>query len=141
MLDQNKLVSSVGNWVADEVLFQAGIHPESRATLSDAQVARLHESLRDVLWSRSDATEAEAFPPTWLFHYRWGKGAVARRAGQRGGSISFSTVGGAPRHVLSRQHGGEDSAGAGSLRQGQVKAKGKSKQEEDGERTRAAKRQ
>ena len=27
LLDQEKLVSGVGNWVADEVLYQSGIHP------------------------------------------------------------------------------------------------------------------
>ena len=62
LLDQNKLVSGVGNWVADEVLFQAGIHPESRCnTLSAKQVIKLCEVMQEVL-SVAVGVNAEAAP-------------------------------------------------------------------------------
>ena len=39
LLDQERVVCGVGNWVADEVLFQSGIHPSTPAAgLDDAQV-------------------------------------------------------------------------------------------------------
>lgn len=118
LLDQNKLLSGVGNWVADEVLFHSGIHPESACdTLSDAQVNRLHAALRDVLSTAVGCNaESQAFPSSWLFHYRWGKGANGTTVpGVHGGAISFSTVGGRTSAVvLSRQKKGERAASGGS---------------------------
>ena len=39
--------AGVGNWVADEVLYQAKIHPEQKAaTLDEAQCAALHEQMQ-----------------------------------------------------------------------------------------------
>jgi formamidopyrimidine-DNA glycosylase len=72
LLDQNELVSGVGNWVADEVLFHAGIHPEASChTLSDAQVSRLHASLLHVVRVAVDANaDSDSFPKEWLFHVR-----------------------------------------------------------------------
>ena len=117
LLDQNKLVSGVGNWVADEVLFQAGIHPESPCdTLSENQVAALHTALQDVLTTAvSCNANASGFPDTWLFHYRWGKGANGTKVpGANGGAISFSTVGGRTSAiVLARQKKGERKGGGG----------------------------
>ena len=122
LLDQNKLVSGVGNWVADEVLFQACIHPESRCnTLSAKQVIKLCEVMQEVL-SVAVGVNAEAgsFPESWLFHYRWGKGgrkgadAHPRVPGAKGGPITFITVGGRTSAVvLNRQKKGEGSDGGG----------------------------
>ena len=135
LLDQAKLTSGVGNWVADEVLFQAGIHPEATCnTLSEAQVGKLCDTLHDVV-STAVAVNAEAgsaltgsnvkewkshcsaFPEQWLFHYRWGKGgksAVAPKVpGPNGGPITFITVGGRTSAVVvARQRKGELSAPA-----------------------------
>ena len=74
------------------------------------QVAKLHEALRDVLSVAVGCNaQATAFPPTWLFHYRWGKGAGGTSVpGASGGAITFSTVGGRTSAVvLSRQKKGE----------------------------------
>lgn len=97
LLDQGALVCGVGNWVADEVLFQAGIHPEAKAsTLSDAQADALRESMLHVLRTAVAAgADASKFPREWLFHYRWGKGkGSANVPGDGGGPISFLTLGG-----------------------------------------------
>ena len=102
LLDQ-AVLSGVGNWVGDEVLFHAGVHPEQvAATLDRAQVRALHEQL---LYVTSTAVEALAngdpvpdeqrFPAHWLFRHRWGKGkkdAVNRMPDGR--RIVFVTVGG-----------------------------------------------
>jgi formamidopyrimidine-DNA glycosylase len=97
--------------VADEVLFHAGIHPEATcSSLSDAQIGALHASLLHIVGDAVRANaDARKFPPDWLFHYRWGKGARGTSVpGPRGGSITFLTVGGRTSAVvLSRQRKGE----------------------------------
>ena len=43
----------MGNWVADEVLYQARIHPEQKAsTLDEEQAGALHAQLQGVLQAR-----------------------------------------------------------------------------------------
>lgn len=79
LLDQ-KLFAGVGNWIADEILFQAGIAPKrTAASLSLAEVKRLHAKTLAVI-RKAVAVEAdyERFPRSWLFHHRWGKDARAR---------------------------------------------------------------
>ena len=45
--------AGIGNWVADEVLYQALIHPEQKAsTLSAEQASALHEQMQAVLRAR-----------------------------------------------------------------------------------------
>ena len=115
LLDQAALVSGVGNWVADEVLFHAAIHPEATChSLSVRQVEALHAALLMVVNVATGANAAAAaFPEDWLFHYRWGKGGGggARVPGPHGGPITFLTVGGRTSAVvLSRQRKGEGRA-------------------------------
>ena len=118
LLDQSAFVSGVGNWVADEVLFQAGIHPEAGCnTLSPAQIQRLHGALMMVVNVAVGArAEASQFPDDWLFHYRWGKGKNGTKVpGARGGPITFITVGGRTSAVVvSRQRKGEREKGTSS---------------------------
>lgn len=71
LLDQS-IVAGLGNWIVDEVLFQAFIHPERRAdTLSDSQMAKLHDAIRLVLQTaiRYEATYRD-FPNNFLIHVR-----------------------------------------------------------------------
>ncbi len=72
LLDQ-KVTAGIGNWIADEVLFQARIHPATRAhTLDQAQVAALAEATRDVLETaiRHEAIYTD-FPDRYLIRNRW----------------------------------------------------------------------
>ncbi|XP_021826674.1 formamidopyrimidine-DNA glycosylase isoform X2 [Prunus avium] len=49
LLDQS-YISGIGNWVADEVLYQARIHPEqSAASLSKENYGNLHKSIKEVI--------------------------------------------------------------------------------------------
>jgi len=93
LLDQS-FSAGVGNWIADEVLYQARIHPARRAdTLSGAEIARLRAKLDCIVTHAVKVGSDEAhFPRTWLFHYRWGKtkGAVDGRCRP----ISFGQIGG-----------------------------------------------
>jgi formamidopyrimidine-DNA glycosylase len=92
LLDQ-AVAAGVGNWIADEVLYQAGIAPRRPAhSLSDAELRRLRTRLaaivRTAVRLRADS---DRFPRTWLFHRRW-----SRRPGvtARGEAIRWATVGG-----------------------------------------------
>ncbi|KAK6912248.1 Formamidopyrimidine-DNA glycosylase, catalytic domain [Dillenia turbinata] len=69
LLDQS-FIAGIGNWVADEVLYQARIHPlQSAATLSRESCATLHKCIKEVI---QYAVEVDAdcsyFPLEWLFH-------------------------------------------------------------------------
>jgi formamidopyrimidine-DNA glycosylase len=93
LLDQS-FAAGVGNWIADEVLYQAGIDPRRRSdTLSERELRRLRARLRAVV-GKAVAVDAQKhrFPRTWLFHHRWGKSAEARTA--RGEKIEFLEIGG-----------------------------------------------
>jgi formamidopyrimidine-DNA glycosylase len=73
LLDQTVL-AGIGNWIADEVLYQAAIAPTRAApSLSNAEVAALRRAITRVI-ARAVAVAADhrRFPKTWLFAHRWG---------------------------------------------------------------------
>ncbi|CAL1696716.1 unnamed protein product [Somion occarium] len=75
LLDQS-FSAGVGNWVADEILYHAGVHPERRCnTLAPFEVQKLHEQTQYVC-KTAVAVNADdtKFPENWLFKHRWGKG-------------------------------------------------------------------
>lgn len=94
LLDQS-FSSGVGNWVADEVLFQARIHPEQPAnTLHDDEIEGLHRAIYSVCKTAADAnSDATQFPENWLFHHRWSKGS-ASKSKVMGHALAHITVGG-----------------------------------------------
>lgn len=64
----------VGNWMADEILWRAGIAPHRPcSTLGDAERQRLHKETRFVARQALAKIGPDfADPPrTWLFHQRW----------------------------------------------------------------------
>ena len=95
LLDQAAVVAGVGNWVADEVLYVAKIHPAAPAdSLDAAQRAALRDALRHVCETACAANaDARRFPADWLFHHRWAKqttGSISTPIGR----VKFDTVGG-----------------------------------------------
>jgi formamidopyrimidine-DNA glycosylase len=92
LLDQS-VACGVGNWVADEALFQARIHPESPANAlpPDAVAALLDCCVRICRQAADVQADSDRFPPHWLFHVRWGKKAGKTSEGH---AIAFETVGG-----------------------------------------------
>lgn len=93
LLDQH-FCAGIGNWIADELLYQAGINPARPACeLSTAEVQRLRKVWKRVI-THAVAVRADdsRFPRTWLFHHRWGKNHGARTAA--GHLLEFTTVGG-----------------------------------------------
>ncbi|KAF4595575.1 Formamidopyrimidine-DNA glycosylase [Ophiocordyceps camponoti-floridani] len=94
LLDQTT-ISGIGNWVADETLYHAKIHPEQHCDyLDDAQVATLYRCIRYVCQTAVDELgDSDRFPDHWLFNHRWGKsrGLAKLPNGER---LAFVTVGG-----------------------------------------------
>ncbi|MFQ6022353.1 MAG: Fpg/Nei family DNA glycosylase [Acidiferrobacterales bacterium] len=75
LLLNQRFAAGVGNWIADEVLYQAGIDPRRRAdSLSDHEARLLRRKLKSVIETAVAANaEDERYPRTWLFHRRWRK--------------------------------------------------------------------
>ncbi|KAL1859602.1 hypothetical protein VTK73DRAFT_7536 [Phialemonium thermophilum] len=96
LLDQTTL-SGVGNWVADEVLYQARLHPEQYCDeFSDQQIAKLYETIRYVCQFAVDKLgDSDQFPKDWLFHYRWDSRPSAPKSRlPNGEKLAFLKVGG-----------------------------------------------
>lgn len=93
LLDQS-FAAGVGNWIADEVLFQARVDPRRRGvSLSAAEAGRVHAKLRHVIEAACAVdADKDRLPKSWLFHRRWGKDARART--QRGDRIEHLTIAG-----------------------------------------------
>ena len=92
LLDQS-FAAGVGNWIADEVLYQARIAPRrSVRSLTDAELDRLRARLHTVVRTAVRlGADGDRFPRSWLFHRRWN-----RRPGvtSRGHPIRWETVAG-----------------------------------------------
>ncbi|KAJ2810440.1 hypothetical protein FBU31_007993, partial [Coemansia sp. 'formosensis'] len=88
--------AGVGNWIADEVLYQSRIHPQHLAcSLDEQQTTTLLHQLKDVCNKAVEVNaESKLFPKDWLFHYRWSKGKGRQPAMPSGLRIEFVTVGG-----------------------------------------------
>lgn len=96
LLDQKRAVCGVGNWVADEVLYQTRTHPDQNyLTKGEAKVLlhRLHIILDQAVQC---LYKDQDFPLEWLFHYRWSKRGSSKTAVKdaHGRSIVFVTSGG-----------------------------------------------
>ena len=94
LLLNQSFAAGVGNWIADEVLFQAGLAPTRRAhTFNDNETKRLHIALSHIV-ERAVELDADKsrFPKDWLFHHRWGQSDQAQTS--NGDPIEFLTIGG-----------------------------------------------
>ncbi|HEY6079478.1 MAG TPA: DNA-formamidopyrimidine glycosylase family protein [Polyangiaceae bacterium] len=73
LLDQGVL-AGIGNWIADEVLYQSRIAPKrSAASLTKSEVGTLRRVIRSVLARAVNVgADHRRFPRSWLFEHRWG---------------------------------------------------------------------
>jgi formamidopyrimidine-DNA glycosylase len=81
----------VGNWMADEILWRAALHPPRRADqLNPDQTQRLYRQVRFVCRGAmrtvgaglgSRGADFGDPPANWLFHQRWRKGGECPRDG------------------------------------------------------------
>ncbi|KAK4756390.1 hypothetical protein SAY87_006517 [Trapa incisa] len=92
LLDQS-FMAGIGNWIADEVLYQAGIHPlEIASNLSQERCATLHKSIKEVIEKAVEVdADSSQFPSNWIFHYREKKPG---KAFVNGKMIDFISAGG-----------------------------------------------
>ena len=78
LLDQKRVMSGIGNWVADEVLYQCQIHPE-QSYINEEQASRIVQTLRSILTTAIELYgKQEPLPSDWIFHVRWGKRAFSK---------------------------------------------------------------
>lgn len=104
LLDQ-AFFSGVGNWVADEIIYHARIHPSEILSLKLTSVEgeihpRIQKLYDSVIYVCEESVRVEGmaskFPDNWLMLYRWGK---ARKKGPKaktseGYEVDYVTVGG-----------------------------------------------
>lgn len=92
----------IGNWMADEILWRAGLHPAQPAgTLRPEEVRRLWRECRQVcrqalaaIAGRGATLPADlnvGIPRSWLFLHRWADGG---RCPRTGASLCRATIGG-----------------------------------------------
>ncbi|KAI4598335.1 hypothetical protein KJ359_003219 [Pestalotiopsis sp. 9143b] len=96
LLDQ-AMISGIGNWVGDEIMYQAKLHPEQYSdSFSDADIAKLYEAATYVCDTAVGVLgDSDRFPDDWLFNHRWGKGKKDHPTTlPNGEKIVFITVGG-----------------------------------------------
>jgi len=93
LLDQ-RFASGVGNWIADEILFQAKVNPfKMGCELSTAEITAIRTKMKSIiLRAVADEADETRFPKSWLFMHRWGKDMGATTA--KGNLIHFDTIGG-----------------------------------------------
>ena len=93
LLDQS-FAAGVGNWIADEILYQSGIDPRTRTDqMDDSSVDKIRSWTSRIIKKAVQVnSDSSKFPRTWLFHERWGKPEDALT--RRGERIEIITVAG-----------------------------------------------
>ena len=84
LLDQ-KHFPGIGNWMADEILWRAAIHPAKRTRdLKEAERQVLYRRLREVCRGaiRVIAPDWSTPPKSWLFTHRWKDGGTCPKTGE-----------------------------------------------------------
>lgn len=97
----------VGNWMADEILWRAGLPPRQLAgSLSARATGRLWRQTRWVCAGalRIVAKDFSDPPASWLFRHRWEPGGACPRDGQR---LRRAVVGGRTTVWCARCQGGD----------------------------------
>jgi len=84
----------IGNWMADEILWRAGIHPSQPAgSLGCPEAKTLYREIRWVCREamRIIGKDFSDPPDSWLFNHRWQKGGTCPRTGAK---LQHATIGG-----------------------------------------------
>ncbi|OUZ99842.1 NatC N(alpha)-terminal acetyltransferase [Macleaya cordata] len=92
LLDQS-FMAGIGNWIADEVLFQARIHPlQVSSSLSKENCESLLKCIKEVIEKAVEVgADSSQYPSNWIFHSREKKPGKAFADGKK---IDFITAGG-----------------------------------------------
>ena len=80
-LSPSREICLIAKWVADEILYQAAIHPACPVPhVSPDDITRLHHWIRKVPEIAVGVNaDSRHFPEGWLFRWRWGKGKKQER--------------------------------------------------------------
>lgn len=121
LLDQS-FISGIGNWIADEVLYQARIHPvQSASSMSKDDCATLLKCINEVIEKAVEVgADSSQYPTNWIFHSREKKPGKAFVDGKK---IEFITAGGRTSAFvpdLQKNTGAESAKAAGKQQQGKV---------------------
>jgi formamidopyrimidine-DNA glycosylase len=94
VLLRQEFFSGVGNWMADEILWRAVIHPARPAgDLNDSETRVLHRVIQFVCRGalRIVAKDYSDPPASWLFRHRWRDGGHCPKDGSQ---LERATIGG-----------------------------------------------
>lgn len=94
LLLRQECFPGVGNWMADEILWQTRLDPKmTGGCLNPLQIQKLHLSVRKICREaiRRIGRDWSNPPKSWLFHRRWKPGGQCPRCHQ---SLARDTVGG-----------------------------------------------
>ena len=94
LLLNQSFMAGIGNWMADEICYQAQIAPHRKSnTLSPKEARAIYKALLKITQKACSVNaDKKRFPKSWLFHYRWGKDPNSTNA--KSEKIHFTTVGG-----------------------------------------------
>ncbi|MEM7655759.1 MAG: DNA-formamidopyrimidine glycosylase family protein [Bacteroidota bacterium] len=90
---EQKHFAGVGNWIADEMLFQANIHPEVRCQeVGELGLRHLYLAMQEILQTAiSHEADYNTFPKHFMVISRWGEAEGCPRCG---GELTKLVVGG-----------------------------------------------
>ncbi|RVW92019.1 Formamidopyrimidine-DNA glycosylase [Vitis vinifera] len=65
-------IAGIGNWLADEVLYHARIHPlQVASSLTRESCETLHRCIKQVIEKAMEVgADSSQFPSNWIFHSR-----------------------------------------------------------------------
>ncbi len=92
----------IGNWMADEILWRAGVHPRQPAgSLTADEIKKVYRECRSVARLALDTIAGKGrqlpkklnvnIPRSWLFRHRWSAGGTCPRTGE---PLAYATIGG-----------------------------------------------
>ncbi|KZW02076.1 hypothetical protein EXIGLDRAFT_736793 [Exidia glandulosa HHB12029] len=74
LLTDRTIIAGIGDWLADEILYHARIHPEERShRLSSEQIRILHEQIGAICTTAVQKPDCSKYPKDWIFHFRDGR--------------------------------------------------------------------
>jgi len=94
---EQKILAGVGNWIADEILYQSHIHPEtSLDKLDEAELRIAYDKMKEILTIAIEKdADWERFPDHFLTYQRHSKGVCY----YTGKTLEKKTVGGRPTYI------------------------------------------
>lgn len=109
LLSQDIIFCGIGNYLADEILYQAHIHPAVKANIINAEgITRLLDAMQYILKIAIECNaNYDLYPRDWLFHYRWDKAKSKTQAIKMpdGNAIVFEEIAGRTTAIVPRvQH-------------------------------------